>query len=66
MLCSSEKRNGVQCIRGPPKHLSSLPRGYHCDVVEQQANFLLHYENVCSYKGHYIAYAIPKFRKGLT
>ena len=44
------------------------PRSYHRNVVEQQANFLLHYENDCSYKGHYITYmyAIPRFRKGLT
>jgi len=42
------------------------PCSYHRNVVEQQANFLLHYENDCSYKGHYIVYAIPIFHKGLT
>ena len=37
----------------------TLPSYYH-DVVEQQANFLIHYESECGYKGHNIAYAMAE------
>jgi len=30
-------------------------RGYFCDVIKQQVNFLIHYESDCGYKGHNIA-----------
>ena len=39
-------------------------RGYFCDVIKQQFNFLIHYESDCGYKGHNIAYAIRRFHKG--
>ena len=33
---------------------------YYHDVIEQQMNFLIHYESNCSYKGHTIAYAMAE------
>ena len=36
-------------------------RDYYRDVIEQQVNFLIHYESDCGYKGHNIAYASGDF-----
>ena len=50
LLCSSEKQNGVLCIRRPPSTFITL-HGYYCDVTEQQVNFVIHCKSDCSYKG---------------